>query len=337
MLESPNDVSSPDRLKSDRAVFDRVRSKYAGAPRRDDSITPSQQVDAGSQPESAHPTPTNVEAATPADPAETPAKSQEPTPARKAAEEFLRLKTGSPASVFADMADEDVQSWAEERRLREANVDGVFSRAANAERDLEALRTKAATPAEPPGPTAAEQLAEANATLAKEDSLTDEGRAALDKLILLRLKPLQDQIDQHQESAKAEQSKRTVRCVDRSRDELAKRFGQLADDKTFRTVLSDMERLEDSPRFGGSGRSIEEWMPELMAAAAAVNGLEDHGGNEVSAARLAAEEELQERAAGSVETGGRNAQPTPPTKAGEDRRIYDAIRKHHRKKQWAVG
>lgn len=320
-LETPNDVTSPERAKSDRAVFDAIRSKYKDAPRRDDSTTPSQTASSADAPH-----PDQSEAA--------PAQSQEPTSARKTAEEFLRLKAGVPPSAFESLSDLDVQQWAEERRMRESSVDGVFERVAATERELASLRTAAEAQAKPKGPTAKEALASASEKLA--DSLTEEERAALEQLIDLRVQPLKDELVQRDKSAQQERGRKTMRVVEKAREELTKRFGELATDKTYVDVFEDMERLEDGPRYGGSGRPLEEWMPELMVAVARSQGLKEQT-DEVSAARQAAEEERLDRAAGGVQTGSHAKPATATSKEEDDRAVYDAVRKKYRQKRGAVG
>ncbi|MCH8227512.1 MAG: hypothetical protein IIC63_03755 [Proteobacteria bacterium] len=117
-------------------------------------------------------------------------------------------------------------------------------------------------------------------------------------------------------------------------------FERPVDPAEARKLIGTMPgvRLEDAPAFGGSGRPIEEWMPDLMAASARAAGLDEHKGNEVEAARQAAEVELHDRAAGVVETGSQNTPPPEtPTKADHDRQVYDKIRKRSKEKQWAVG
>ncbi len=334
-IEKPSDLSDPEREKTDRAVFDRIRNKYADAPRRDDAS----EVIAALQAPAADPTP-NVEEPQPTEQApstETPAEGQEPTTARLDAERFLKLKTGSPESVFARMSDDAVLSWAEDRRTREANVDGVFSRVASAEKELESLRAKHAAPEEPKGPTSDEQRKAANAVLAEEGSLTDEARAALETLIDLRVASVEDKLTQRDNHAQQERQQQTQRVIASTREELTKRFGQLADDTKFTAVYDDMERIEDSPLYGGSGKPIDEWLPRLMADTARNHGLAEHQGNEVEAARQAATEERTERAAGIISTASQNAQPAEPSREDMDRAVYDQIRTRSRKGRYAVG
>lgn len=331
-IEKPADLSSPDREKTDREVFDRIQKKYADTPRRDDFTTPSETLAADPTPNAETP---QLEEQAPS--VETPAEAQEPTTARLDAERFLKLKTGSPDSVFAGMSDDAVLSWAEDRRTREANVDGVFSRAAMAEKELESLRAEATTPAEPTGPTVDERLAKANAVLDEEGSLTGDVRAALDTLIDLRVASVEDKFVQREERAQQERQKQTQRTVASAREELTKRFGQLADDTKFAAVFNDMERIEDSPLYGGSGKPIDEWLPRLMADTARNHGLDEHQGNEVEAARQAVEEERTERAAGIISTASQNAQPVKASREDMDRAVYDLIRKRSLQDRYAVG
>jgi len=338
---SPADMSSDNRLQADRAVFDRIRAKHRDAPPRDDSIASDIRNLASQGAESAEARPEPEQAEEPQQsqaPAQTPGETKEPSPERQAAEQFLRLKTGSPQSVFDSMTEDAVLAWAEERRGREATVDVAFASAAETKRELERLRTLIDEKvAEPKGPTADELAAEATKALKDELSLTDEGLAALDKIVEARLAPLQAELKQRDDRAQQEQAQRTKRAIDEARGGLAKRFGGLADDTTFLKVFDDMQRLEDSPRFGGSGRPVEDWIPELMTAAARMHGLEEQQ-NEVEAARQAAEEDRRDRAAGTVQTGGQgNTQRRAKTKMELDRAVYDAIRKKHRQDKWAVG
>lgn len=334
-IEKPSDLSDPEREKTDREVFNRIRDKYADTPRRDDF----NEAVAGSPTPVADPTIT-TETPQPTEQApsvETPAEAKDPTPAREAAERFLKLKTGSPDSVFAGMSDDAVLSWAEDRRTREASVDGSFSRAAKAERELESLRAEASKPAEPTGPTADERRAKANAVLDEEGSLTDDVRAALDTLIDLRVASVEEKLLQRDERAQQERQQQTQRVIGSTREELTKRFGQLADDTKFAAVYDDMERIEDSPLYGGSGKPIDEWLPRLMADTARNHGLQEHQGNEVEAARQAATEERTERAAGIISTASQNAQPERPSREDMDRAVFDLIRKRSLQGRFAVG
>jgi len=324
-LESPADVSSEDRLKGDREAFNRVIDKYKDAPRRDDSVE-APQPDNG-QPQQPQASSTK-----------TPAKKQEPTSERQAAEEFLRLKTGSPQSVIDSMNDEQLLSWAEDRRTREAGVDATFSRAATAEKELERLRAEApAEQEEPTEPTSEDAIAEVTKILNDELALTDEGYAALDKLIDMRVAPMKAELEQHHQRAQRESVERTVGLVEKTRGELVERFGELADDTKFGSILEDMGRLEDSPQFGRSERAPEEWLPDLMSAIARSHGLAETDTDQVAAARQAAQEELHDRASGNVQTGGRTAPAPGESREDVDRAAYDAIRKKHSQGRWAVG
>jgi len=145
------------------------------------------------------------------------------------------------------------------------------------------------------------------------------------------------EIEQHRERAQLESVERTVSLVEKTRGELAERFGGLVDDAKFEAVIEDMGRLEASPRFGQSGREPEEWVPELMSAIARSHGLDEADLDQVASARQAAQEEIQDRAAGHVQTGGRAAPAPEKSRADEDRAAYDAIRQKHSQGRWAVG
>lgn len=323
-------------LESDRKVFDAVISKYRGAGSRDERALP-QAPEAQTQPP---PTPSTSEAEPQreqAAPEATQTEAADPI-LRHAAEKFLLLKTGTPKSVLESMSDEALLGWAEERRTRESSVDSAYSRAANAERELTDLKALKATKAqEPKGPTYAEDLSAAETALVDELSLTDEGRDALGKLIDLKVKPLREELAEQKNAAKQDNTSRIIKSIEGSRSGLGDRFAQFGDDDDFGSLLEEMTVIEGGPRFAGSGKPYAEYSDDLMVAAARSLGFSERSSEQVASDRQAVKDELHDRVAGAPVTADMQVAPPPPSKDGDDRKVFDRIRKASLGKHSAVG
>lgn len=308
-METPDDLQTEERTASDKEVFDAIIGKHK-TDQPDETPQPKGQAPQTEEPEAK---------------AEEPS---EPSPDVAAAKQFLTLKTRVPQRLIDSATDAELLEWAEERRVRETTVDEAFARAKRAEKETQPSQDEEQ-------PTAEEELNEPTLEaepfiddeLAEDLALTDEGRARLDKKFQDRFEAQEKRLQALEgREAQAEQQA-NIDLVQKVRQQVGERFSGLADDDTFVKVLADAAALEETPEFAGSGRSPEEYLPELFERAARGRGLEaSMSAEEAAAAREAAEREQDRRDRVDSAAGPVSTQPGAPKDGDSDWEVYKRIR-----------
>lgn len=148
--------------------------------------------------------------------------------------------------------------------------------------------------------------------------------------------PLRAELEATKQSQAQDKQGRTQTLVERARGELGERFPDLADAGTYQRVWDTMARLEGDVAFGGSGKSFDEFVPELMIAAARVNGLSENDPGAKATADAEARLEREQRAAEAPTLD--DSTFTPPSsltpeqeKTKEDWAVFRAIARGERK------
>ncbi len=326
-LEVPDDVQTEARTVTDRALFDKIQGKYNKAPKKPDDPAPSAPPPTDSEPQ-------RKQAAEPEKPESKPKEPSAPRPEVAAAKQFLKLKTKVPQSMLDAMTDADALEWAEERRGRESTVDAAFARAKRAETaDPPAKDDPAIEPKEPARPTLGENLKVKTKALAEELALTDDGRARLDDVFDEALAPIQKQLDALVAAGMQTENRFKVSLVDVARQQAGKRFPGLSEDADFEKVLQDATALENTDEFAGSGRSPEEYLPELFERVARGRGFAEANPEKAESERVAAlaENERQERVDHDAGSGitSRPTEARQETGDEADWRVFQTVSKAH--------
>lgn len=327
-LEVPDDVQTPERTLTDRALFDKIQNKYNKAPKKPDDPAP------GAPPPSTDSEPQRKQADGSEKPESTPKEPSAPRPEVAAAKQFLAFKTKVPQATLDAMSDTDALAWAEERRVRESTVDAAFARA-NSETTPkgEAASDKVTEEGEPAKPTPDPGLRVATKALADELALTDEGRALLDGAFDTAIAPLLEKVAALEASGQTHQQQAKNVVVSAARRQAEERFPDLADEATYELVRVEAAALEDTPDFGLSGRPPSEYLPELFERVARGRGLRESVPGEADEARVAAEAESERQERVDHDAGsGITSRPTearPETADEADWRVFQQVSKAH--------
>ena len=334
----------PSKEAQDREVFDRIMGKYTKPEeaREEKKELPPEPAVAFGAPDAE---PEAMEQVRELDSPEPLAPVEEtPEPQKVAATDrdrhvdYLRLKAKVPSTALESLSDEEVADWAASVREREVGIDRTLEERARYERELAELRqqSEAATQGEAEGPAPTVDLEPVMSKLMDELSLTDEGREAFETFINAKLQPVLSQVESAQRTVQEDQATRTRRLVERVRGELSERFQQLGDDEAFGSVWDTMTRLEG--QFQADGRQLDEYLPQLMEAAARVHNFAERNTEAEAAQEAAAREERQQRVADAPTFDSAPIIPEKLTPQQEkyksDMEVYQAIRRGEYKRRY---